>query len=87
VEKYIKVVVGGVYIYTSLEEIADYLRELDYVLSEGTAENADLDCVFKALNYLKKYKSRNPDVVIIVRSVERILKKDLEEGKIDLWGR
>ena len=84
--EYIRVKVAGVRIYTTLEEIAECLRELDDVIAEGTAENADLDCVFKALNYLKRYKYNNPDIAYVIRTVEKILKRDLEEGRIELWG-
>jgi len=80
-----KVTVGGVTIYTTLEDVARCLEELDSVLANGTAEEADIDCVFKALNYLKKYKSRDPRILGVVRTAESILKSDIESERVKLW--
>lgn len=83
---YIRVRVGPVEISTTIEEIAVCLEELDAVLRNGTADGADVECVFKALNYLKKYRAvHEPKLVKIVELVERILKRDLEEGRLTLW--
>jgi len=84
-QRYVRVGVGGVLIYTSLEDMARCLEELDEVLAQGTAEGADVDCVFKALNYLKKYRSRNAEVISIINAVEAILKDDIEKGVVKLW--
>jgi hypothetical protein len=82
---YIRVEVHGVPIYTTLEDIAECLEELDQVILAGTAENADLNCVFKALNYLKRYRSRDSRIVAVVKAVEGIIREDLERGRIQLW--
>jgi len=81
----IRVVVGDVTIYTTLEDIAQCLEELNNIVMLGSAEDADLDCVFKALNYLKKYRSNDPRILKIIRIVEDVLKNDIEAGKVKLW--
>jgi len=81
----IRVFVGGITMYTTLEDMAQCLEELNSIIVMGTAEEADLDCVFKALNYLKRYKLNDPRVLSIIRTVEAILKSDIETGKVRLW--
>jgi len=82
---YIKVRVGGVEVATTIEEVARCLEELDRVLKRGTAEGADVDCVFKALSYIKKYRRSNERLLEVAEAVDEILRKDLEEGRVTLW--
>lgn len=80
-----EVKVGNVTIYTSIEEIAECLEELNMVLLEGTAENRDMECVFRAYKYLRDYQFRRPGVAEILRRFDEILIRDLKSGKIKLW--
>lgn len=82
---YITVILHGVEVRTTIEEIAECLEEVNRVIIEETAENSDISCVFKALNYLKKYRSRDERIVKIVKKVEEIIRKDLEQGRLQIW--
>ena len=79
------VTVAGASICTTLTDLLPCLYELDSVISEGTATGADLDCVFRALNYLKRYKASNPRIAQVIRLAEKILVKDLRDGLISVW--
>lgn len=81
--RYVKV--GGVPIYTNIEEIAECLEELNAVLSEGTAENRDVDCVFKAYRYLRDYRFRQTRVTELLKRIEEILVNDMKSGRIKIW--
>jgi len=82
---YIKVNVGGVIIYTSNPDMAQCLSELDSIIEAETAEGADIDCVFKALNYLKKYRVNEPEVREMIKKAEEILYRDISSGKVKPW--
>ena len=82
---YIRVEIQGTLIVTSIEEIAECISELDNALKLGTAENSDINCIYKALEYLKKYKYRDPRIIDIIRMAEAMLRRDIEQGRIQLW--
>lgn len=81
----IEVYLLGLKVRTSNADIALCLKELSNVLKYGTAKTADLICVFKALNYLKRFKSHDTRILEVIKAVEEIIINDIKEGNVKVW--
>lgn len=77
--------VNGVPVYTRSPEIASCLRLLVELASNGGYNGEDPQCLFKAIQYLKKYKSKIYPVMLLVARAEEILAEAIRSGKLVLY--
>ncbi len=77
--------VNGVPIYTRMPEVASCLRMLVELVERGEYAGEDPQCLFKALYYLKRYKSKLYPVMAFIIRAEEILADAVRSGRLVLY--
>ena len=75
-------IVPGVVIRTRVLDIAEDLDELARALR---GEEYDFKRAFRGLEYLRRWKYRNPVVYRVIVEAERKLLGDIKSGRVDVW--
>lgn len=81
----VKVEIGPLTVYTGSDEMAECLEALAQAYYNGEVE--DFNCVYRALNYIKKYYLNRPGAQHVIQVVEETLIKAMEKGELDPWER